>query len=92
MELDLFSGFKKLNAIKYSSFVVKGAEYAKKKAELELLTNITLAYARFMLDRKNFQAARSDPQKTLSELEIIREKINVGRLSKYEIVHIRCTA
>lgn len=80
----LFSGFTKLNTIKQSVYLVEAAEYAKKRAELELLTNVTLSYARLLLNKEMLLFQRNDILATAKHLEAINEKIKVGRLSKYE--------
>ena len=84
MELELFTGFKKLNTIKQSAYLIQSAEFAKKNAELELLSNITLSYARLLLDKEQLITERSNIENTSKELATVNEKIRVGRLSKYE--------
>ncbi len=84
LQMQLFSGFSRLNAIKQSAYIIKASAYAKKRAELELLTNITLTYARLLLDKEQLLTARNNIESTAKELEIINEKIKVGRLTKYE--------
>ena len=84
VQLDLFSGFSRLNTVKQAGYNVKAAEYAKKKIELELLSNLTLAYARLLLDKEQIAVQKSLMQNTAREIEVINEKIKVGRLSKYE--------
>ncbi|MBA4139248.1 MAG: TolC family protein [Segetibacter sp.] len=84
LQMQLFSGFSRLNAIKQSAYNIEASEYAKKRAELELLTNITLIYARLLLDKEQLSIERNNIESTTKELEIINEKIKVGRLTKYE--------
>jgi outer membrane protein len=84
VQLELFTGFRKLNAIKQSGYNIKAAEYAKKKAELELLSGITLIYARLLFDKEQAAVARNNIKTTTKELEIVGEKIKSGRLTKYD--------
>ncbi|WP_169337646.1 TolC family protein [Segetibacter koreensis] len=84
LQLQLFSGFNKINTIKQSAYLIRSAEYARKSAELEVLTNITLTYARLLLGKEELSVQRNNIQSTTKELEVVKEKINVGRLSKYE--------
>jgi outer membrane protein len=84
LQMQLFSGFSRLNAIKQSAYAIEASEYSKKRTELELLTNITLTYSRLLLDKEQLLVARNNIQSTSKELEIINEKILVGRLTKYE--------
>lgn len=84
LQLLLFSGFNRINTIKQSAYLIRAAEYAKKSAELELLSNVTLNYARLLLDKEQLIAQRNNIQSTSKELEVVNEKINVGKLSKYE--------
>ena len=84
LQLILFAGFKKLNAIKQSSFLISAAEYNEKKNELELLTNITITYARMLLTNDELNFKRNSLINTNKELAIIAEKIKVGRLTRYE--------
>lgn len=84
MQLELFSGFNRVNTVKQTEFSIRSAEYSKKKFELELLSNITLTYARILLDKEQLAVERSIIASTSKEIEVINEKIRVGRLSKYE--------
>jgi outer membrane protein len=84
LQMNLFSGFNRVNTIKQTSYLVQSSEYSKKRLELELLANITLVYARLLSDKEQLKASRSNIQSTVSEIEIINEKIKVGRLTKYE--------
>lgn len=84
LQLQLFSGFSRLNTIKQSAYLIEASEYAKKRTELELLTNISLTYARLLLDKEQLHIQRNSLQNIAAEIEVINEKIRVGRLSKYE--------
>ncbi|MBD0276835.1 MAG: TolC family protein [Bacteroidota bacterium] len=84
LQLNLFSGFSRVNAVKQSTYLIQASEYGKKRTELELLTNVTLTYARLLFDREQLAVQRTNLQNAERELEIINEKINVGRLTKYE--------
>jgi outer membrane protein len=84
LQLDLFSGFKKLNTIKQSTYSIRAAEYSRKRTELELLTNITLIYSRLLFNKEQAAAVRSNIRTTSHELSIVKEKIKAGRLTKYE--------
>lgn len=84
LQLQLFSGFGRLNTIKQTSYIIASAEAAMKRTELELLTNITLTYARLLLNKDQLQIERNNIESTTKQLAVITEKINVGRLTKYE--------
>ncbi len=84
LQLQLFGGFKKLNAIKQSSILLSAAAYNEKMNELELLANITLTYAKILLTNDELIYKRHSLEKTSKELEAIDEKIKVGRLTRYE--------
>ncbi len=84
LQLQLFSGFSRLNLIKQSAYLVESAEYAKKRAELELLTNVTLTYARLLLNKELIRVQKNEMLGTVRQLEVINEKIKVGRLTRYE--------
>ncbi len=84
LQLQLFSGFSRLNTIKQTSYLVNAAEAAKKKTELELLANVTLTYARLLLQKEQIQIERKNIQSTAKQLGVINEKIKVGRLTRYE--------
>jgi outer membrane protein len=73
-----------VNTIKQSAYTLDASEYAKKSAALELLSNVTVAYARLLLDKDQLTLVRSNIENTTKQLEIINEKIKVGRLTKYE--------
>lgn len=84
VQLQVFSGFSRIHAIKQSAYLIRAAEYAKKSAELELLTNLTLTYARLLLDKEQLMAQRNNIQSTTKQLEVVNARIQVGRVSKYE--------
>jgi outer membrane protein len=84
LQLQVFSGFSRINTIKQSAYLIRAAEYAKKSAELELLTNVTLTYARLLLDKEQLMAQRNNIESTTKQLEVVNEKIKVGRVSRYE--------
>ncbi|PSR56219.1 hypothetical protein AHMF7605_23295 [Adhaeribacter arboris] len=84
LNLELFSGFRRLNTIKQSAYSLQAANYAKKRIELELLSNITQSYSRLLLDKEQAAIGRNNMQTTTKTLVIIKEKIKTGRLTKYE--------
>lgn len=84
LQLQLFSGFSRLNTIKQTAYNIQSAEYGKKGAALELLTNVTLTYARLLLDKDQLLVERKNIEGTNRQIEVVNGKIKVGRLSKYE--------
>jgi outer membrane protein len=84
LQLDLFNGFNKLNTIKQSAYLLEASEYAKKRTELELLTNITLTYARLLSDKEQLRVQYNNLKNTQTQLEVVDEKIKVGKSTKYE--------
>lgn len=83
-QLNIFSGFRLVNSIKQSSFLLKASQYEKKRAELELFSNITLLYAKILLNNEEIGIRRNSIINTTQEIEIVNEKINAGRLTVYE--------
>ncbi len=84
LQMELFSGFGRLNAIKQASYLTEASRSARKKAELELLANVTVIYSKLLLNKELSQLARNNIGSTARQLEVINEKIKVGRLTKYE--------
>lgn len=84
LKLKLFSGFSALNSIKQSKYLIDAAEYGKKKIELEVLKRITLTYAQLLFNKEQSVIERNNIKRTDKELEIVSEKIKIGKLSKYE--------
>lgn len=84
LQLDLFTGFKKLHAIKRASFGIEAASFARENAELELLSNVTLAYSRLLFNKEQAAVVRSNIRTTTLEMKTVAEKIKAGRLTKYE--------
>ena len=80
--LTIFSGFTTLNTIKASRFKIKAGESAWKKSELEIFAAISMAYAKVMYSREQALIIKNNNLHTKNELDIIEEKINVGKLSK----------
>lgn len=81
-QLTIFSGFTALNTIKASRFKIKAGESAWKKSELEVFSAITMAYAKVMYSKEQAVIIKNNALHTKNELEIIQEKINLGKLSK----------
>ena len=84
LQMQLFSGFRRLNVIKQTALLINAAEYGKKRTELELLTNVTLTYAKLLLNNAQLMIERNNILSTTKQLDVINEKIKVGRLTKYE--------
>jgi len=84
LRMTLFSGFKNLLAIKEQEFGVQETQYVKKSAELELLTKLTQLYADQILLEEQIKVIQNNISTLENELEIIYEKIKIGRLSEYE--------
>lgn len=84
LQLQLFSGFSRLNTIKQAVYNIQSGEYAKKSAALELMTNVTLIYARLLLDKDQLLVERKNIEGTNRQIDVVNEKIKVGRLTKYE--------
>lgn len=81
-ELNVFSGFNTLNAIKSSLYKIKSNEYNYQNNELETFSAITMAYAKVMYSKEQTATIRNNNLLTQHELEIVLEKIDVGKLSK----------
>lgn len=84
LQVQLFSGFSRINTIKQSSYLIKSLTYEKKRAELELLSNITIIYSRILSAREQLAAVKNNIEGTVEQSKIINEKIKAGRLTKYE--------
>lgn len=84
LQMQIFSGFNKLNTIKQSSYLVKSAEAAKKKTELDILSNVTLTYSRLLANREQALIEINNIESTKKQLEVINEKIKVGRMTRFE--------
>jgi outer membrane protein len=82
VELNIFSGFSALNAIKSSLYKIKAEEYAYQKNEMNIFFSITAAYAKVMYDREQVSTIRNNNQHTREELNVVQEEIDVGKLSK----------
>ncbi len=81
-QLNVFSGFTALNTIKSSLYKVKSSEYNYQNNTLETFSAITMAYAKIMFSKEQTATIRSDNLLTQNELNIVQEKIDVGKLSK----------
>jgi len=79
---NLFSGFTALNTIKANRFKIQAGESAWKKSELEIFAAISIAYAKVMYGKEQAAIIKNNNLYTRNELDIIQEKINVGKLSK----------
>lgn len=82
LQLNIFSGFNALRAIKSSLYKIQAEENAYKKTELETFSDISIAYAKVMYSGEQVTTVKNNHQLTQSELEVVQEKINVGKLSK----------
>lgn len=70
--------------MKQKKYLVDEAEYSKKKIELEVLQQTTVIYAKLLLNKEQSIIERNNIIKTDKELEIVSEKIKLGKISKYE--------
>ena len=84
LQLELFSGFKKINSIRQSEYLLKAAEYTKKQAQFEIVSNVSLQYARLLFDLEQINVERKNISNTTRQLELVNEKIKVGRQTKYD--------
>ncbi|MBE7170788.1 MAG: TolC family protein [Williamsia sp.] len=84
LELRVFSGFYALYAARQSSYRVQAAEFARKNVELEKLAGLIRTYARILFNKEQAGLVRSNIEATTKALEIVNEKINVGKVSKSE--------
>lgn len=84
LELRVFSGFYALYAVKQSDYRLQASEFARKRVELEKLAELIGAYARLLFDKEQAGVVRSNMEATAKALEIVNEKINVGKLSRSE--------
>ena len=91
LQLNLFSGFNTLYSIQQSRYLVDASEYARKRIELEVLSAVSILYARLLFNREQSQIYRNNVAITTRELEVLNEKIIVGRAGKpeYYIINAR---
>jgi outer membrane protein len=82
MQLNIFSGFNNLNAIKNSLYKIKASEYAYRENELKIFSAITVAYAEVMFNKEQVATIRNNTLHTQNALVVVQEKIDAGRLSK----------
>ncbi len=84
IELKIFSGFSTLYTIKGNKFLYEASQYEKRKIELDVLTRITLSYARILFNKEQVSTLRRNLETTGRQLEIIAEKIRLGKSTKNE--------
>jgi outer membrane protein len=84
LDITIFSGFNKLYSIKQTKYSVQASEYARKKIELEQLSNITLLFSQLLFAKEQSVILRNNIFTTSKEIEITKEKIKLGRLTKNE--------
>lgn len=85
IDLKLFSGLNTVYSIKQSTYFIQASEYEKKKVELELLSGVTLHYARLLFNKEQSIVVRNNILATKRQLVIIKEKVKAGKLSKNEL-------
>ncbi|HSI78223.1 MAG TPA: TolC family protein [Lunatimonas sp.] len=84
LRMTIFSGFRNLLSIKQEEFGIEEALYTQKAAELDLKFSITQLYADQILLEEKIKVIQSNIETLENELNIIYEKIEIGRLSQYE--------
>ncbi|HEY6977881.1 MAG TPA: TolC family protein [Chitinophagaceae bacterium] len=94
VDLNIFSGFTALNSIKANLYKLKASDFAYRKTELEILSAVTIAYAKAMYSREQVIIKESNGNITKHELDVTNEQITVGKLSKseYYIINARYTS
>ena len=88
LQLNIFSGFNALNAIKSSLYKMKAGEYAYQKNELEIFSSITRAYAKLMYAKEQVVTIKNNNLHTQNELNVVQQSIDVGKLSKTDLYTI----
>ena len=88
LQLNIFSGFNVLNAIKGSLYKIKASEYAYQNNELENFSSITMAYAKLMYVKEQVATLKNNNLHTQNELEVVQQNITVGKLSKSDFYTI----
>jgi outer membrane protein len=83
-ELKIFSGFNNLYTVRFNKYNKSAAEFNTKKTELDVLSNVTVAFAKLLFNKEQSTIVRNNREKTLRELEITKEKIKLGRLGNNE--------
>lgn len=84
-QLNIFSGFKTLNAIKGSLYKIKANEYAYEKNEIETFSSVTIAYAKLMYAKEAVAIIKNNNQHTRDQLNVVQQNIEVGKLSKSDL-------
>lgn len=82
--LNLFSGFRNLLAISENIHRQRSAEYAKSAVFLEVCFQVVDLFSSYMIIQENAKAVSGNIKTLRNELEIINEKIKIGRLTEYE--------
>lgn len=83
-EFKIFSGFNNLYTVRFNKYNERAAGFNNKKTEMEVLSKVTMAFAKLLFIKEQSYIVRNNRDKTLRELEITREKIKLGRLSNNE--------
>lgn len=84
LRMTLFSGFRNLLSIKQQEFGIQEAVFTQKAAELDLKFSLTKLYADHILLEEKLKLIQKNIETLENELNIIYEKIEIGRLSQYE--------
>ncbi|WP_194777981.1 TolC family protein [Pararhodonellum marinum] len=84
LRMNLFSGFQNLLAISENMHRQRSAEYAKSAVFLEICFQIVDLFSSYMIVQESTKAVSGNIKILKNELEIITEKIKVGRLTEYE--------
>ncbi|WP_194973942.1 TolC family protein [Aquiflexum lacus] len=84
LRMNIFSGFKNLLAISENVHRQRSAEYAKSAVFLEVCFQIVDLFSSYMIIQENVKAVSGNIETLNNELEIIHEKIKIGRLTEYE--------
>jgi outer membrane protein len=91
-DLTLFNGFRNLNSIQYKKYSFLSAQEDLEKVKNDITLSIATAYLQILFNEEILNVARSQYEVTLLQVNKISRLVEVGNLSKGELLQIKAQA
>ena len=91
-DLTLFNGFRNLNSIQYKKYTFLSAQEDLEKVKNDITLSIATAYLQILFNEELLNVSRSQYEVTLLQVNKISRLVEVGNLSKGELLQIKAQA
>ena len=91
-DLTIFNGFRNLNSIQFRKYSFLSAQEDLEKVKNDITLSITIAYLQILFNEELLNIAKSQYEVSLLQVNKINRLVEVGNLSKGELLQIKAQA